>query len=270
MAQACAFPSPFSGSTSVLGFFAHYPARTRLLGFFRGNPTLADDKVVLSAGGLFPEARIATTSDRDLTCRCKHPANRNGWFEGPAVSECHLPRRLLRRNHSAASTEARTSDGSNFSLGLPIVLMHSNQHCPHRSKDVVRGSDCHGYAHRRRMCDERMLSVAGLDNYRCSDRLLPQVVANDPFLYSVHQLDAEVADDCEVNPPSINPKELAALTMQSNSSSSSNLPLTISTWDRPRNCCFQHSHNSRFGSTKVNLGMETDIGYRPYFLKVFR
>src|SRR5215472_17952262 len=66
-------------------------------------------------------------------------------------------------------------------------------------------------------------------------------------------------------PPSINPKELAALTIQSNSSSSSNLPFTISTWDRPRNCCFQDSHNSRFGSTKINLGVEMDIGYRFMF-----
>src|SRR5215470_14929010 len=65
-------------------------------------------------------------------------------------------------------------------------------------------------------------------------------------------------------PPSINPKELAALTIQSNSSSSSNFPFTISTWDRPRNCCFQHSHNSRFGSTKINLAAEIDMGYRSY------
>jgi hypothetical protein len=120
-----------------------------------------------------------------LWCRCERPANRHRWFEGPAVSKCHLPSRLLRRDHSGASTEAGTGDGPNLTLGLAIVLMHRNQHCPHRSKDIVCGSNSHWYAHRGRVCDERVLSVTGFDNNRCSDRLLPQIVPNDPLVYSV-------------------------------------------------------------------------------------
>src|SRR5260370_41103630 len=112
---------------------------------------MVDDKVfLLSVGRLFPQVRIAATPNRNLTCLCERPANRHRWFEGPAVSKSHLPSRLLRRDHSAGSTEAGTSDGPYLTLGLAIVLMHSNQHCPHRSKDIVRGGNCHWYAHRRR------------------------------------------------------------------------------------------------------------------------
>jgi hypothetical protein len=50
------------------------------------------------------------------------------------------------------------------------------------------------------VAEERERRVAGLEDERCPDRLLPEVLVHDPVLNPCHQILAEPADDGGVDP----------------------------------------------------------------------
>jgi hypothetical protein len=122
--------------------------------------------------------------------------------------------------------------------------MNCDQSSPHGEINVVGALNVHRNSHRRRMGDERVSRMTCLDDETCTDRLLAEVIVENPLLDKFHYMLAKKSHNRQVHARVHKPERIACRNDAIKVGKSSNLPQTISASGCFRNCQRSTSQNS--------------------------
>src|ERR1017187_2926327 len=87
--------------------------------------------------------------------------------------------------------------------------MNCDQSSPHGEINVVGALNVHRNSHRRRMGDERVSRMTCLDDETCTDRLLAEVIVENPLLDKFHYMLAKKSHNRQAHARVHKPERIA-------------------------------------------------------------